>query len=129
MWIYTTRGFFSIVRDEKNMQNVLVRARLKGDLENLRDAWPTLGATRETNRRDYRFRASLPAREVPLMMSKLASEIDYTNFKDEVHRKQGVARESLYHDVWAVMAQAQDAEFERDTNESIAFLTKGVQNS
>ena len=123
MWIYTTRGFFSIVRDSDQPQNVLVRARLKGDLENLRSAWPTLTPTRETNRRDYRFRASLDARELPLLLSKLASEVTYTNFKNAVASKQGDDRANLYHDVWHVMASAQDKEFDADVIESVAALT------
>ena len=122
MWLYTTRGFFSIVRDSQRPGEVLVRARLKGDIENLRGVWPTLTPTLETNRRDYRWRASLPTRELPLLMSKLASEVDYTNFKDAVYQRQGAAREAIYHDVWGVMAAAQDAEFEKDANESIDFL-------
>lgn len=127
MWLYTTRGFFSIVRDYENPGEVLVRARLKGDLENLRKVWPTLTPTRETNRRDYRWRASIPAREVPLLASKLASEIDYTNFKDAVAHRQSPQRADLYHDVWHVMATAQDAEFEADAQESIRVLTKGAK--
>lgn len=127
MWIYTTRGFFSIVGDKERPTEVLVRARLKGDLDNLREAWPTLTPTRETNRRDYRFRANLPARELPLLLSKLASEVTYTNFKDAVGMLQGHDRADLYHDVWAVMANAQDAEFEADAQESIAALTKGAK--
>lgn len=123
MWIYTTRGFFSIVRDHEKPQNILVRARLKGDIESLRDLWPTLTPTRETNRRDYRWRASLPARELPLMLSTLASEVNYTNFKDAVAAKQGAPRAHLYHDVWHVMAVAQDAEFEADVAQSVAALT------
>lgn len=123
MWIYTTRGFFSIVGDRARPTEVLVRARLKGDLERLREVWPTLTPTQETNRRDYRFRAHLPSRELPLLLSKLASEVTYTNFKDAVAALDSYERADLYHDVWAVMANAQDAEFEKDAQESIAVLT------
>lgn len=127
MWLYTTRGFFSIVRNSENMGEVLVRARLRGDLENLRSIWPTLTPTRETNRRDYRFRATIDVRELPLLLSKLASELTYTNFKDAVAAKQGYPRADLYHDVWHVMAEAQEREFEADAQESIAVLTKGAK--
>ena len=123
MWIYTTRGFFSIVRDHEKPQNVLVRARLKGDLDNLRSIWPTLTPTRETNRKDYRWRASVPAREMPLLLAELASELTYTNFKDAVAAKQGKPRADLYHDVWYVMARAQDAEFDKDVEASVAAMT------
>jgi hypothetical protein len=127
MWLYTTRGFFSIVRNYESPSEVLVRARLKGDLENLRSVWPTLTPTRETNRRDYRFRATIDVRELPLLLSKLASELTYTNFKDAVAAKQGHERSDLYHDVWHVMAEAQDREFAADAQESITAMTKGAK--
>lgn len=122
MWIYTTRGFFSIVKNYENPSEMLVRARLRGDLERLREAWPTLTPTRETNRRDYRFRAAIPAREFPLLMSKLASEVDYMNFKDAVAARHSPLRSDLYHDVWEVMWKAQDAEFDADAQESLNAL-------
>ena len=42
-------------------------------------------------------------------MAKVAAEIDYPNFKAEIIKRQGMARETVYMKVWSVMRAMQDA--------------------
>ena len=62
MWLVTTRGFYSAVEDHCKAGNVLVRSRVREDLEALTDLIPGLDV-HETPDRDYRFRASVTRRE------------------------------------------------------------------
>lgn len=40
-------------------------------------------------------------------MARLIEDLDYTNFKDEVKKRQGADRAHLYHDVWDVLYRLQ----------------------
>ena len=110
MWLITPLGFFSIV--EKSSDRVAgtltVRARVRDDLEALRDSWlPGLGEIRESANTDYRFRAVAARDAVSQAMARLVASIDYSHFKDEVAKRQGSDRESIYLDVWFVLLQLQ----------------------
>ncbi len=107
MWIFTDRGFFSVVQ-KPGEDRLTVRARLEGDLERLREEFPTLGPTVVTPDADYLFRATISHADFAAGMHKMASEIGYSNFKDRVHDAQGREREWLYHSVWHVMNEAQE---------------------
>ena len=82
MWVYTNKGFFSIVEDKDNGTKLLVRARIKGDLERLfRPYFSTLDVE-ETNDADYRFRVRLDRPVVTNAIGVAVDEIDYINFKN-----------------------------------------------
>jgi hypothetical protein len=119
MWLFTTRGFYSVVQDKEDSRKLVVRARLHGDLEKLREIAPKLSDTFQLPRRDYRFRAFISRKDFAAVLPKLLAELDYTNFKDEVWAKQGSERADLYHDVWAVMYRAQDIEHRREGQEAL----------
>ena len=110
MWLITPLGFFSIVEkpSDRAAGTLTVRARVREDLEALRDTWlPALGQVHESANTDYRFRAVAARDTVSEAMTKLVASIDYANFKDEVAKRQGRDRESLYHDVWSVLLRLQ----------------------
>jgi hypothetical protein len=110
MWLLTSVGFFSIVQKPSDAAQgtLTVRARVKGDLEALRKRYlPTLGDIAESRTNDYRFRAVVPRAEVSAAMAKIVDELDYSNFKSEVAKTQGKAREHVYHEVWSVLYQLQ----------------------
>lgn len=100
MWIYLPFGFFSVVQ-KRGEEDLTVRARVRGDLDNLRQHMPTLSATKEVGF-DYPFRATIPHEEFADGMAKIAMEITWDNFKDEVQETQGLARARVYHEVWGV---------------------------
>jgi len=100
MWLYTTLGFFSCVKDRQS-DLIIIRARVKEDIENLKRLTPHLGAIIETPNRDYPFRATIKRFFFDTLLSEIALSVDYPNFKDEVKKKQGKDRAGLYTRIWA----------------------------
>jgi len=108
MWIATTFGFFSVVAHRTLPGCLLVRARVRGDLEQLIKRLPfyPLGGgseptiTDHTGDSDYRYHAVVPRRDFVNAWFTLVDGIDYDNFKDAVHERQGMERALLYSNVW-----------------------------
>jgi hypothetical protein len=99
MWVYTTKGFYSIVKDETHSGNLLVRSRFHGDIEKLiPDAKVIV-----TLARDYLYRASVPKATVAAALIQNVLDIDYPNFKDAVLDDD---RHEAYGEVWATMYHA-----------------------
>ena len=108
MWLFTRLGFFSVVADSDNPGYLLVRARMPGDLETLKARHlPELGPIAETPERDYRFRGSGEKKAFAAAVGRIAEDITYTNFKNEVKHVQGDQRAGWYADVWSVMYEMQ----------------------
>jgi hypothetical protein len=80
MWLFTSKGFVSVVQDRDNNDNLLVRARVKSHLQAL---FPQ-GTVIETQDADYLFRCSLQRKLVEQVMADQVNAIDYGNFKDTV---------------------------------------------
>ena len=106
MWIFTTSGFLSIVRDTDHPGHALVRARIREDIDAFCAATGA-PAPRETPDRDYRFRTSVPVDVLRDYLASQADAIDYPNFKAAVASRQGLERAHVYGEVWAVMASFQ----------------------
>ena len=103
MWLVTTFGFYSVVEKawDREDKTLTVRARAREDLEALRDRYlPGLGEIAEDESADYRFRARAPRDRVVEAFAEAVRDIDYDNFKDAISRRQGWARERIYHDAW-----------------------------
>ncbi|MCX7166644.1 MAG: NUDIX domain-containing protein [Rhodocyclales bacterium] len=115
MWLITPIGFFSVVQkpNDKGKDTLTVRARVRSDLEALRDKYiHTLGDIKESLTNDYRFRAIAPRADVASAIASMVIDLDYSNFKSEVAKRQGGQRETLYHDVWHVLYQLQTERYE-----------------
>lgn len=102
MWVITTRGFYSVVRDDDDHDMLLVRARVREDLERLRDLLPDLEPWHDLAA-DYAWRARVQRAEWAYALGAMAGEIDYRNFKDAVGERQGRARAGVYGRVWGVL--------------------------
>lgn len=102
MWVFTNRGFYSVVQDANDPGMLVVRARAKGDLIALRDFIPSLRIVVLPNR-DYEFRAYVERIEWEAALVELVEDIDYSNFKDSVTAKQGKTRHDIYLRVWSAM--------------------------
>jgi hypothetical protein len=100
MWIFLNNAFLSIVAD-RNSERLLVRARLKGDIER---TFPGSAVVEETGA-DYRFRTWLDRKTVADVLPHKVEEINYPNFKGSV---QDHARHQVYMSVWNVMHTAQE---------------------
>jgi hypothetical protein len=108
MWIFTTFGFFSVVQ-KAGEERLTVRARAKADLDALRSQYlPTLSATIEGAGTDYRYRATVPRADLAEAMSRIATDVTYSNFKSEVARRAGHERAKRYGRVWDVMSDLHD---------------------
>lgn len=100
MWIFTRFGFFSVVQ-KPGMQDLTVRARVRADLESLRDEFlPDMGEIIEGGGTDYQFRTVIPRDVFAEALSRIAQDIDYSNFKNAVSAAQGSGRAEVYHEVW-----------------------------
>ena len=98
MWLFTSKGFISVVADKDNPENgnLLVRARDRNHLTNL---FPDATVFSKTPS-DYKWRAWVSRSEVSSLVQSQVSELNYTNFKNSIE-------DDKYHeaclDVWNVM--------------------------
>jgi hypothetical protein len=107
MWLLTSIGFFSVVADASNPDTLKVRARVRADLEALRDQHLPDIEILETDHTDYRFRAFVQRDEWTHAAYALAAEIDYPNFKNAVAERHGYARARVYSNVWSLLRELQ----------------------
>lgn len=122
MWLFTKHGFFSAVcarqGDGRHGQpvdpaRIMVRGRLRSHLRALQERFPELIGEceiQESAGTDYAFRIFVPKTVWVQVLTSLAEETDYDNFKSEVARHQGkagAAYEHSLHEVWSVMHRLQ----------------------
>ena len=122
MWIFTKYGFYSAVcaRQGDGSHNqpvdpnrIMVRARLRERLENLKKQFPNLLSESEIENSigtDYAFRIFVAKADWSKVLVGLNEDVDYDNFKSEVARYQGPnlnAYQHSLHDVWSVMYELQ----------------------
>lgn len=107
MWMLSTIGFFSIVTEKGDSDRLLVRTRVRADLEELRDRYlPDIDIV-EGAGSDYRYRAVVARADFERTAAQLASDIDYSNFKNAVAQRQGAQRAALYGEVWSTLYELQ----------------------
>ena len=106
MWLITTQGFYSVVAHRDDPDRLLVRSRVRGDLEALRMQIPGSEPV-ETPEADYRWRVEVTRDEWRVALVALSEDIDYDNFKNAVGERCGWERERVYHDVWADLLSLQ----------------------
>lgn len=106
MWIFLNDAFLSIV-DSKAARThklnsqpgqddlLLVRARLKGDIERV---FGEHVKVTKTPQKDYLFRAFIPRQEVQEALNREVNRINYGNFKSSV---KNTKRHSVYERVWS----------------------------
>jgi hypothetical protein len=115
MWLMTTEGFYSVSRWDRADEHdglLCVRARERPHLEALLrhvegiDAYVTPVAVSPDG--DYRYRAWMDDAAFQVVLLRAAAEIEYTNFKDAVYKRQGATLyERALHRVWTIMAELQ----------------------
>lgn len=100
MWVFFNDAYLSIVAHHDRPDTLLVRGRIKGDIESV---FPN-AETSETPERDYRYRALVDRQTVAKALADRALNIDYGNFKNSVEDHN---RHRVYADVWRIMESAQ----------------------
>ena len=110
MWLVTTIGFFSVVQKPGEAQ-LTVRARVAADLDRLREHYlPALSATVANAGTDYPFRARVSRQAFSEAMAKMAGDIDYANFKNEVTKVSGKGRTGIYNGVGTELLALEQSE-------------------
>lgn len=110
MWLVAKTGFYSIVFKAEHGPRLTIRARVRQDLISLKRFYlPKMSKIIDTNdTNDYRFRAFASRQHIAQAVGKIASEINYGNFKDEVKKTQGTERASAYMRVWSDLLPLQE---------------------
>lgn len=103
MWIFLKDSFLSIVDKGGDGTTLLVRARKRGDIENV---FPNAKVV-EGGGTDYGFRARIHREEVAQAIADSIRSIDYPNFKNTVGDR---SRHVAYLGVWAQMYRMQESE-------------------
>jgi hypothetical protein len=106
MWIFTNNAFVSAVRHRSEPGGLMVRARLRGDLERFFDASADVLGVKETRDADYRFRCTVSDAVFATALMQSAAAIDYPNFKSSIG-SDDQHRHDAYMDVWSAMHTAQ----------------------
>lgn len=100
MWVMLSDSFLSIVSKDCADDELLVRARRPGDIENV---FPDAVVT-ESVRNDYRYRAVVKREVVTAALAAEVDRIRYDNFKNSVANDD---LHSAYSSVWGVMGRLQ----------------------
>ena len=103
MWLFLNDCFLSVVEKDCARDELLVRARRKGDIEKI---FPHARVKRGTTT-DYLYRAVVKRAEFEKAIVLESRRITYPNFKDSMPKE-----ERAYHDacvrVWGVMSGLQE---------------------
>ena len=98
MWLFTNKGFISVVanRDNPETGDLLVRSR---DRDHLEELFPDAEVFFKTPS-DYKWRAWVSRKDFAALALKTIETLNYTNFKNSI-------KDDKYHDaclyVWEVM--------------------------
>jgi hypothetical protein len=101
MWICLNNAFFSIVHKDCAPDELLVRARRKGDIERV---FPDAKVERTVGN-DYLFRARINRQAVAEIIGLEITGVNYSNFKNSVRNDK---LHSAYGRIWHVMADLQE---------------------
>lgn len=99
MWVFLNDSFLSIVQHREHAEKLLVRSRIKGDIE---QALPGVEVF-EMASADYFYRAVVDREEVKAALAKAVDRIAYDNFKGSIRDH---ARHEACLKVWSVMDRA-----------------------
>lgn len=101
MWIFMPNSFISVVQKPGDTDTLTVRARIKGDIE---EVFPQ--AEVEVNKgTDYKYRARVPRQVVAQVLHDQVMGLNWGNFKGAVENHK---RHDAYMNVWSAMNAAQD---------------------
>ena len=102
MWVIMNKAYFSIVENKNNQDELLVRARVAGDIERI---FPDAEVLKNTGA-DYLYRASVPKTVVSNTLKNEIENIDYGNFKNSVPWEDEL-RHDVYFNVWSELSKLQ----------------------
>ena len=103
MWIVLNKSFLSIVKNRNNENQLLVRARVNGDIEKV---FPDADIFQDKDA-DYKYRSYIDREVVANAIGKELLNINYDNFKSSVSKDDGI-RGNAYMKVWMALNQMQN---------------------
>ena len=110
MWVFTTKGFLSIVQHNSLPDHFQVKSRA---IDPLRELWPEHEGE-AIDWADYRFRINARKDDVVPVIGSLVGSIDYSSFKNECEWDGGYHRALV--GIWNTMYRFQS---EREMSESV----------
>jgi hypothetical protein len=113
MWVFTSTGFVSAVRKTDRPDGYTVRSRDRLSLEPLAKATGVKVITSPFG--DYPYRVLVEPSLFIEWVADQASQIEYSNFKNQVAKTRGYEYTHALHDVWSAMLNTED-ELSRETN-------------
>jgi len=102
MWVFAKQGMYSVVQHRTNRELVLIRARVRKDLEDLRKLQPTLPQVIATPKADYPFRIVAYKQDWLCALFELGRRATYPNFKAAITDKK---RHDLLLKVWGLLRE------------------------
>jgi hypothetical protein len=100
MWIFLPNSFISVVQKPGDTDTLTVRARIKGDIEQV---FPKAQVVANQGS-DYKYRARVPREEVAKVLHDQVMGLNWSNFKGAVKARK---RHDAYMDVWSAMHAVQ----------------------
>ncbi len=106
MWLMTQHGFVSVVQDEDDAGYLLIRARRKGDLENLASLVTFKTEITETEATDYKHCIRLKRGTARRLLAATFDQINYPNFRDAISSIPD-QREKIfsYRQIWSTLSE------------------------
>ena len=102
MWIFLNNSFLSIVENRNNKEELLVRSRIKGDIDKI---FPESNVF-ELENSDYKYRSYIKKLEVSEKIKDIIQNINYDNFKNSISKNED-KRHFSYINVWNEMRKLQ----------------------
>lgn len=102
MWVFLNNSFLSIVENRNNKEELLVRSRVRGDIDKI---FPDSNIF-EMENSDYKYRSYIKKIEVSEKIREIVTNINYDNFKNSISKYED-QRHSSYLNVWNEMRKLQ----------------------
>ena len=102
MWVFLNNSFLSIVENRNNKEELLVRSRVRGDIDKI---FPDSNIF-EMEKSDYKYRSYIKKIEVSEKIREIVTNINYDNFKNSISKSED-QRHSSYLNVWNEMRKLQ----------------------
>jgi hypothetical protein len=106
MWLFSNEGFVSIVQHKLFPWRVLVRGRAKEDIENFAERLAKLGenvTVKQNLDADYHWRLECKKKNAAQVMMDMMLDVNYANFKNNIHEQEDYDRDRAYMSVWSSM--------------------------
>jgi hypothetical protein len=110
MWTFTPDGYYSVVQKPQDRKNgtLTIRTRNRQDMDALIADYLPDAKPYKVKHSDYEWRIRVPKRDWADAVAQMAMNVDYSNFKDEVTKRQGWKRHDVYLRVWQALLSISD---------------------